>query len=293
MDNGRTVIWYGIISYVSDIIRGEILNVGLMINIPENGELKFILLSEGNSKLKSLITSKRDKDIYKSGKKYLDYLIESIDNNDLGLPISPSKKDFISTFSTLNLPKGYKISTPRYAKVSDVELFVDNLENIYIGESFLNEELGTNSMIVKKKAISIIGGRENALKKIKKNIQIKPVANLPKNYTLDFGYTENGKLSLIDSTPDKLSTAYDWLERINFITDNYDASEKITLLYNSKSESNEDGTIKHMLEYLSSKDSRVESINIFSDTGEKHFIDRLKHIEQFAGNMEELERLIA
>lgn len=293
MDNGRTVVWYGIVSYFSDIIKGEILNVGLMINTPKNGELNFTLLSEGNSKLKSLITNKRDKEIYKSGKKYLDYLIESIDNNNLGLPITPAKKDFISTFSTLNLPKGYRISTPRYAKVSDVNLFIDNLKSIYIGESFLNEEMGTNSMIVKRKAMSIIGTRERALKKIKKNIQIKPVANLPKNYTLDFGYTENNKLSLIDSTPDRLSTAYDWLERMNFITDNYDDSEKITLLYNSNSESNEDGTIQHMLDYLSSKDSRVESINIFSDSGEDRFVEQLNHIEQFAGNMEELEKIIA
>ncbi|MGC6767626.1 hypothetical protein [Enterococcus sp. LJL51] len=293
MDNKRRVLWYSIINYYSNVIRGEQLNVGLLVNVPDKGEFYVNFLSENNSKLKSIVINKHDRLVYKSGLSYLKYLFDSINNNDLSFSVSPVSPDFISIVKSFELPTGFNLSNPKYAKVSSVESFIEQLNNTYIGENFLNEEYGSNSMIVKRKAASIIQGRKKLEKIVKSNIRIKPIKNLSKTYTIDFGYLLKNNVNLIHATPDKLSTAYDWLERMNFITDNFDNSDHIILLYDSNSESNHDGTLKHMIEYLESKDERVSSRNIFSDEGKELFVNDLKKIEEFAGSIEELEKIIA
>lgn len=293
MEGHRRKLWYSVVSYYSDVIRGEILNVGMIVSIPEAGEISSIFLSDINSKLKSIITNKHDKDIYKTGLSYINYLLESINNNDLSFSVNLYSKDFIPTFKTLDLPKGFLIGEPKYANVSNIPLFLDSVKNIYIGETFLNEEFGSNSMLVKKKATSIISSRERLSKVIKNNLRIKPIPNLSKSYTIDFGYVLDDKVSLIHTAPDKITTAYDWLERMNFISDNFNDTDKITLLYDNMSESNEDGTLTHMLDYLKDKDNRITTMNIFSEEGLLTFQNDLNHIERFAGTIEDLEKVIA
>lgn len=293
MEKSRRVLWYSVINYHSNVIRGELLNVGIVVSMPETGEFIVEFLSESNSKLKSIVINKNDKLVYKSGLSYLKYLFDSIDRNDLSFPINTSSNDFISAIKTFELPTGFNIVEPKYAKVSNIELFVEQLKKTYIGETFLNEEFGSNSMIVKRKAISLIQERKKLANIVKPNVKIKPIANLPKSYTIDFGYLMKEKINLIQSAPDKVSTAYDWLERMNFITDNFQSSEKIILLYDANSESNQDGTLKHMIDYLESKDDRVSSRNIFANEGKELFVDDLRKIEQYAGTIEELEKIIA
>ena len=84
-------------------------------------------------------------------------------------------------------------------------------------------------MVVKKKAAKIIDDTPSLSKIIKSNILIKPIKTLNKSYTIDFGYANEEKIELIHSTPEKLKAAYEWLERINFVTENYTEPNKITI----------------------------------------------------------------
>lgn len=69
------------------------------------------------------------------------------------------------------------------------------------------------------------------------------------------------------------------------ISGNFVESNRIILLYNSNSESNEDKTVEQMVEYLSSKDERVKSVIIFTANGETGFNQELHHIEINAGDV--------
>jgi hypothetical protein len=147
--------------------------------------------------------------------------------------------------------------------------------------------------LLRKKQQKIIDDTPSLSKIIKSNILIKPIKTLNKSYTIDFGYANEEKIELIHSTPEKLKAAYEWLERINFVTENYTEPNKITLLYKSRSESNKDGSLIQMLDYLKQKDERITSYDIFSELGEIKFKQELQRIGTVAQPIEVLERIIS
>ncbi|MEQ7071780.1 DUF3037 domain-containing protein [Enterococcus avium] len=289
----RKVVWYSIIRYLSDIVKGEIVNVGVILNVPETGEIRYRILKPKNSKLKSVWHSKIDEKTYKTGHDILNYVISSIDENELRFGLDASSETFINQVSSQNLPSGFIFSDLRFAKASSIDILYQNLLEEYVGKKFLDEEIGSNSMVVKKKAAKIIDSTPSLSKIIKSNILIKPIKTLNKSYTIDFGYANEEKIELIHSTPEKLKAAYEWLERINFITENYTESNKITLLYKSRSESNKDGSLIQMLDYLKQKDERITSYDIFSELGEIKFTQELQRIGNVAQPIEVLERIIS
>lgn len=71
--NTRRVVWYSIIRYISDVIKGEIINVGILMNVPETGEIRFQTLNHKNSKLKISSYSQLDIKTYKVGNDYLNF----------------------------------------------------------------------------------------------------------------------------------------------------------------------------------------------------------------------------
>ncbi|UDM74008.1 DUF3037 domain-containing protein [Vagococcus fluvialis] len=288
--NTRRVVWYSIIRYISDVIKGEIINVGILMNVPETGEIRFQTLNHKNSKLKISSYSQLDIKTYKVGNDYLNFLIKSVDDNNLSKGLNPSSETFIPQVNQKDLPKGFIFSDTRFAKTSNPNELFESLLVEYVGRKFLNEESGVNSMIVRKKATTIIGERTKLKEKVKSNLKIKPIKDLPKSYTIDFGYAEKKYVNLIQSAPDKLQTAYDWLERMNFFTENYDKADKILFLYNGYAESNQDRSMMQMLEYLKNKDSRIEFNNIFSDEGLLVFNNELTRIEEYAKPIEEIEK---
>ena len=76
------------------------------------------------------------------------------------------------------------------------------------------------------------------------------------------------------------------------ISGNFVESNRIILLYNSNSESNEDKTVEQMVEYLSSKDERVISYDIFTANGETGFNQERHHIEINAGDVQRIEDVL-
>lgn len=289
----RRVAWYSIVRYLSDVTKGEIINIGILMNIPETGELKYLFLGPKNSKFKSVWHSKVDEKSYKLGYDIITFLLNSVDKNDLRFGLNPSADTFINQVINQQLPGNFVFSDVQFAKTSNSDLLFRNLSEEYIGLKFLDEESGSNSMVVKKKAIQLIESKENLSNYIKRNIKIKPIKELGKSYTIDFGYSKNNNLDLIHSAPEKISTAYEWLERMNFITENYTEPKKISLLYKSNGENNADGTLEQMLSYLMKKDSRIVTYDIFSSNGESAFSEELHEIESSADSIYELEKLLA
>lgn len=289
----RKVVWYTIVRYISDVIKGELLNVGVILNVPEDGVMKYKFIAEKNTKLKSILISKVEKESYKYGVNYLNFMLESIDSNDTFFAANTRSNTFITQVINQELPAGFVFSETRFAKSNNVNDLFKSLLKEYVGENFLKEEIGINSMFVKKKATQLIDQREKLSDIVQSNMRIRPVENIPKNYTIDFGYAENNKLSIIQAAPDKVNTSYDWLDRMSFISNNYQQSENISILYNSVADSNKDHSMEQMLSFLKSKDNRIQTFDIFSRHGELDFQNELSRIEQRAGTIEELRTLVS
>lgn len=70
------------------------------------------------------------------------------------------QENFITELKNSELPKGFIFDRKRFSKTANFErLYTDILET-YIGKKFLHEENGTNTMQVKRKAISLINNKE-------------------------------------------------------------------------------------------------------------------------------------
>lgn len=275
------------------MIKGELLNVGVILNMPDDGVVKYKFISENNSKLKSILTSKIEKDTYKFGLNYMEFLMKSIDENDTFFAVNAHSSSFIAQVNNQELPKGFIFTENRFAKSSNIDDLFDTLLKEYVGTKFLKEETGVNSMQVKRKATKLINQRTALSQIIQPNVKLRIVENIPRNYTIDFGYVESNKLSMIHSAPDKLNTSYEWLDRMSFISNNYDYSEKISILYNSEAESNKDETMIQMLQFLNNKDERIEIFDIFSQKGEMDFNNELFRIENQAGNIENIKEFVS
>jgi hypothetical protein len=289
----RHTAWYSIVRYVSDEIKGEILNVGLVMNIPETGEMLFKIIQENNSKLKAILVNQVDKKVYRFGMKYLEYILSSVNQNDLTLPVNVSSKSFVNDLLKMDIPNGFLLTDTRYAKTRETHRLFNDILRSYIGEKFLLEEIKTNTMQVKKFATSVITQRNLIDTKIKTNVKIKPIPTVSLNYNIDFGYEENEKFNFIQVAPEKLASANEWFQRMNMISSNYQNTDRIVLLYNSNTQSNEDRTVDQMVEFLKSNDNRVTSFDIFSNRGVLGFNNELVRIGKQAGDISEIDKFIS
>ncbi|EME3504277.1 DUF3037 domain-containing protein, partial [Enterococcus faecium] len=51
--------------YISNVVKGEIINIGIVMSIPSSGEVKYQILTPKNSKFKAILNSKVDEKTYK------------------------------------------------------------------------------------------------------------------------------------------------------------------------------------------------------------------------------------
>lgn len=287
MEGTREVVRYSVIRYISNSIRGEILNVGVIMNTPSKGEFCYKILSPNNTKIKALFENKIEKKVFETGINYFEYLLKSINNNDLTKSVDIFSSSFIdSIHKNIDIPKQIMINSSSYAKTASPDLFFNDLLEMYLGKSFILEEKNTRVMKVRKKATELINERNLINVKVKKNVIIQPIANIAMNYQVDFGYSENNSLKLIHSAPEKISSVGEWFEKINLISTKFEKAEGINLLFNSNAESNRDNALSQMIDYLSAQDSRIQSMDIFSTSGVDAFENELDRIEEKASNLE-------
>ncbi|HCD2940363.1 TPA: DUF3037 domain-containing protein, partial [Enterococcus faecium] len=210
----RNSYWYSIIKYVADFTKGEFLNIGIFIEESEKSTVKYSLLEPDNIKFKAAFENKLQKDVYRYGKDYFDYLISQIKNDQY--PITNISENLIHHLAKGNdLPKGFVLSEPQYAKTSNVEQLMSNLQVTYIGEKFVKSETATRELVIKEKASSILSEAKLLNYKIKTNVKIAPSPTLPFKYQIDFAYRVNNNIDLIQSAPGNIELLPDWFEKIN------------------------------------------------------------------------------
>lgn len=286
----RNSYWYSIIKYVADFTKGEFLNIGIFIEESEKSTVKYSLLEPDNIKFKAAFENKLQKDVYRYGKDYFDYLISQIKNDQY--PITNISENLTHHLAKGNdLPKGFVLSEPQYAKTSNVEQLMSNLQVTYIGEKFVKSETATRELVIKEKASSILSEAKLLNYKIKTNVKIAPSPTLPFKYQIDFAYRVNNNIDLIQSAPGNIELLPDWFEKINVLSTNYTHSDKISLLYDSNVDSTLLSDTKSAIRILTEADSKIKAIDISQKTNGMHTL--IDEIKSSATDIDELEKLIA
>jgi Protein of unknown function (DUF3037) len=279
----RKPYWYSVIQYYPSTLKGEIINVGVILHQPDSGDLKYHILDHNNIKLKGILSNPVRKEAYKVTKDVIEYYLKQSPNiNELFQP-NINEQTFLLELNS-RFTNDFKLSEPTFSLTSNKELFFKQLLYSYIGKEFINPN-ETHQITTKKFVRNYFDERQLIDKKIKTNIKFSPIKEVESMHlVIDFVY-KNGVINLMQAVPSSSEHFTNWYTKMNTITSEIRKECGIYLLYNKNDALNVDNTVTQILDYLKSKDKRIKTFEINS----KDFISLCSQIEKEGKNVEEFE----
>ncbi|WP_186453294.1 DUF3037 domain-containing protein, partial [Bacillus subtilis] len=232
----RKACWYSIVRYQSDQLAGEVVNVGVVLHtLDGDTPTMFYLVEESSPKLRSLIHSHVDSNIYKSFKDALEYYLKKSQENILGevgsvVIGSQDNKDFLEKLYEHYKDKRLTLSRPKFALTENQKGFLEVIFKTYVGKEYMQKE---KTYSVKKQMRSIFEERKLLEKKVMHDFPISPIEGLDSvKINIDFGY-KNGVWNYMQSIPiiNGNTKKTEWFAKTKFLYENVSDDTKIHLLY--------------------------------------------------------------
>lgn len=291
MESGYEKFTYSIISYMTDKLKSEVINIGIVLINTTTSNLVYELLPSHNIKLKSLFNNNVEKEIYQSNLSFLKFVldeqIKKLYSHTSGT-ISSSKFILSLTNGDIPIPNNFIISTPRIARGSSEKLLLNKLLNIYIGSRFIKTQTHTNQ--IKRTAITALKQTNLLETKVKKNVRIQPVTNLPVNCEIDFVYREENQLQLIQSTPTKDDMLSAWYQKVAFLSSKFIKENNIFLLTDQTYNSDK---LNEIIYYLKYTNRRILTVSMQPNHDDHYSFDNLlTDIGNHASGIDSLNELI-
>jgi hypothetical protein len=264
----RKAIWYSIIRYSPDNVSGEIINVGLVLHGADDEDiLKYFILDEASYKLRSISNNSVETNIYKNYKEVLEYYLSKCNDDLMGIVgdvaiSSCYEQQFLDKLYKHYMGEKLTLTKPNFAFTENPDKLFDSLAKIYIGERYFKNEPKT---ITVKTHIKELFEQRNLLgKKIKTDLEFKPIENLDNlRVRVDFGF-KNGAWNYIDTVPplNAPSEISEWFAKTKFAIETLkskDNTSKIHLIYRL---SDFKDNITPMFDYLTKENQKVNRLNI-------------------------------
>lgn len=278
----RSQNWYSVIRYAPDNLKGEVINVGLLLHEQPNKKIHFHLLDQNNMKLKSLLGNADALELYKIHKDYVEYYLEKTSLHGNLFDVGRYDNNLLSSLTAV-FPDEIKLSEPTFSLTSNVERLFNNLLEIYIGNDFLKSD-ESGSLTIKRYVRDIFEDKNLIGQKIKTNARIQPIKDKESiSYTVDFVY-KNGVINFMQTTPSQ-ENINNWFSRLAVFIDNYKAESVYHLLLDSQNKDFPEKTFSEMLDFLKSKNKNIHVIDIKTEA----FEDLCHKIEQEGQMIEDFE----
>ncbi len=289
MEKRKQKVSYSIIRYSPDAIKGEMINIGVLLFNFDEKQTKYCFVDENSSKLRAVVESKIELEEYKSYKEVLEYYLKESKNNIAGVV----GKVFIASYFNENyLEELYEhtknnklyLSKPNIAYTRDINSFFSTILNRYVGEKNVRRDVTT--MTAKKYMKQIFSSNDNLNKRVRSDVRIKPIEELKDlEVNIDFMF-KNGKWNYMQTIP-KITNANknsEWFSKIQLILDeNTQEKTKIHLIYRN-SDIIDDNSTLNLLKYLQNKYTNLE----VHDIDQKNEIENLcRYIETEGQILEE------
>lgn len=280
--------WYSIVQYIPNNLRGEVINVGVLLHDPQDGKLMFQLLDEKNQKIKGLLPNHTLQETYKSGLELLNFTLENLPSDGSLTDPNPFNDEFFEELKH-DLPKGFTLSKSNFSMTNNPKKLFDALLKNYVGKEFLNSDDHQNIVSTKKYINNIFDQRKLLGTKVKTNAKLKPIHDISDiHYTIDFVY-KNGVINLLQAVPPNKDRLNEWFAKMNTIIQTYKKDSGIFLFYKEDDLARHDKTLKEMLHYFSQNNPRVKNLQVDS----KEFIQLCDQIEREGQNVSEFEKELA
>jgi hypothetical protein len=257
--------WYSIIQYTPDRIKGEVINIGLIIHNPESGELKYQVLDPENSKIKGISDSEVILESYKINKEVLECSINDISQrNDTDLFIPNKQENNFLVKLDNDLPCEFHLTDPQFSLTSSSDRIFKELLDTYVGNCFFKKEQRIKRASTKIFVRNTFKEYELIGKKIKPNVKIYPFKALKKvPFIIDFVY-KNGKINLLQTVPSDEEKLTNWFSQALTITESIDKTG-LYYLFDSEAQINNDRSVSQMIDLLKSKGPTVQGVDIAGD----------------------------
>ncbi|MDU1340011.1 MAG: DUF3037 domain-containing protein [Clostridium butyricum] len=264
MEQSKRKVSYSIVRYSPDQIKGEIINVGLLLYDYLDKKAKYFLLDEKAQKLKAILDNEVEENIYKTNKELLEYYLEN-SNKDLSGMVgdvciaSYYDEDFIEKYYDYFKNKELTFSEPNIAYTKNEERLFSTILKRYLGERNVDVEK-TQTLTAKKYMKHIFENNTNLNKRIKSDIIIKPIKELEElEVKVDFTF-KNGKWNYMQAIPKVLNNSKntEWFSKIELMLKNDEIKKsKIHLLY-KESDLKKDSAAYNLLNYLKNSHDNID-----------------------------------
>lgn len=280
--------WYSIIQFMPNNLRGEIINVGVLLHQPEDGSLKYKLLDERNPKIKSLLSNDVSVSIYKVNKDVIEHYLKNVSDFDTMFEAGIYNDSFLNSLSEY-LPDGFTLSEPSFALSNNPDNLFKQLMINYIGKEFIYVDEKPAEVSTKRHLRDFFSKQNLLGTKVKPNVNLNPIKDLKGMlYQIDFVY-KNGVINLIHTAPNTEEQLNNWFSRINTFSANYNSDSDIFLIYENNSLKKTDNTLIDMLSFLRNNDERIHTIDFKS----KDMMTLSNNIQNEGKYVEEFEKELA
>ena len=282
MEQSKTKISYSIIRYSPDQVKGEVINVGILLYNYFNKSAKYYILNERSPKLRAIIESSVDISIYKSYKDILEFYLNESKKDFSGLVsdkyiASYYDEDFVNKFYEYYKNQKLSFSKPNFAYTKNENKLFETILKRYVGENNIDIQK-TNTMTAKRYLKKVFTDNENLNKRIISDRIIKPIKELDDlEVKIDFSF-KNGKWNYMQTIPKAMNSNKntEWFSKVQLLLDfNEDNKSKIHLLY-KYSDFIQDKATYNLLKYLKSK---YDNLDIHDIDKESEVISLCNYIE--------------
>ncbi len=288
MEQSKSKVSYSVLRYSPDEIKGEVINVGLILYNYATKSVICSILDEKSPKLKGILDNPVEYELYKTDteiiKFYLDKCIDDV-SGVVGQVYIASfyNEGFIEALYNHYSDKRLRLSRPGVAYTKDAKRLFDTIMMQYIGESNILPDDRPQIITAKKYMKNIIDSNQNLKSRIITDKIINPVKGLNAiQMKVDFTF-RNGKWNYMQTIPNVIqqNKNVDWYSKIELMLQNEDIRQsRIHLLYKN-TDIVEDMATYHSIKYLQEK---YDNICIL-DVERKNDVDNLCHFIEKEGQI--------
>ena len=268
MEQSKTKVSYSVVRYSPDTVKGEIINVGLILYDYSHKSVISFLLDEKSYKLKAILDNSVEYDVYKTDREFIEFYLKKSKDDISGIVgeiniASYYDEMFLNSLYEYFEGRRLRLSTPSIAYTKDSKKLFDTILKRYVGESNLEPEK-TNIMTAKRYMKKVFDENEKLKNKIVSDVIIKPIKELDDiKIKVDFSF-KNGVWNYMQAIPNtsQQNRNIEWFSKIELMLQSREVQHsKIHLLY-KKSDIIEDMATYNLLKYLDLKYDNIKILDV-------------------------------
>lgn len=277
---------YRVISYIDDPVRFEPINFALILQNTNSKKFSFVSTTNSTTKINSLLTTTTQRKLFKYVVNYLSFFID--EQRKQG-----SLSALFKSLTELDIPEIH-VSESKPALTDDDQWLLNKLADVYIGHQFLAvDESGSNLILPKEFAQNVLTQNSVPQTHFKANYKVQPEPAVKLKVRVDYIYSNEQKLEVINSAPITLTSTADWYYRMRSLGESDKYGHRITILGNSKSEANKDSTLVQMVNSLRSSNSNFKFIDVSAPDASVAFEQQAVETMKNKSSEDDLKLLLA